>query len=115
MGFTASHRRLRCGPHTLNLVSQAFLWGNNAAAYDNTDENLQDGDRLLQQWCRDGPLCILIAIINHIKTPQQQELFESFQRLADQELPIHEQKILQPVEPVVTRWNSYFSAFERAV
>jgi hypothetical protein len=115
MGFTASHRRLRCGAHTLNLVGQTLLWGNNAAAYDNTDENLQDEERLLQQWRRDGPLGILIAIINHIKTPQQHELFESFQRLANQELPIHEQKILQPVKPVVTGWNSYFSAFERAV
>jgi hypothetical protein len=30
-------------------------------------------------------------------------------------LPTNEQKILQPVKPVATRWNSYHSAFERAV
>jgi hypothetical protein len=23
------HRRLRCGPHTLNLIGQTLLWGNN--------------------------------------------------------------------------------------
>lgn len=54
-------------------------------------------------------------MINYIKTPQQHELFENFQRLANRELPINEQKILAPVKPVVTRWNSYCSAFERAV
>ncbi|KAI2474523.1 hypothetical protein Ptr902_14072, partial [Pyrenophora tritici-repentis] len=40
-------------------------------------------------------------------------------RLAHRELPIdapaEERKILEPVKPVVTRWNSYYSCFERAV
>lgn len=54
-------------------------------------------------------------MINYIKTPQQYELFENFQRIANRELPIHKQKILAPVKPVITRWNSYCSAFERAV
>jgi hypothetical protein len=54
-------------------------------------------------------------IINYIKTPQQYDLFTDFQRLANRELPSHEQlKILEPVKPVVTRWNSFYSAFERA-
>jgi hypothetical protein len=66
------------------------------------------------QWRRDGPLGILISVINYIKTPQQHELFENFQRLANRELPT-KQKILAPVKPVVTCWNSYCAAFERAV
>ena len=40
MGFNATHRRLRCGPHTLNLVGQTLLWGNNADAFDNDISNL---------------------------------------------------------------------------
>ena len=57
-----------------------------------------------------------MAVINYIKTPQQYELFESFQRLAHKELSNADDdvKILQPVKPVVTRWNSYYSCFERA-
>jgi hypothetical protein len=35
MGFTAAHRRLRCAPHTLNLIGQTLLWGNNSEAFDN--------------------------------------------------------------------------------
>lgn len=54
-------------------------------------------------------------MINYIKTPQQHELFENFQRLANRELPTNKQNILAPLKPVVTRWNSYCSAFERAV
>jgi hypothetical protein len=30
-------------------------------------------------------------------------------------LPGEKQRILEPVKPVVTRWNSYYSCFERAV
>jgi hypothetical protein len=41
-------------------------------------------------------------VINNIKTPQQYELFENFQRLADQELPTHKKIILAPVKPVYT-------------
>ena len=54
-------------------------------------------------------------MINYIKTPQQHELFENFQRLANRELPTNKQNILAPLKPVITRWNSYCSAFKRAV
>lgn len=70
----------------------------------------------MKQWRSDGPLGILLAVVNYVETPQQYKLFEDFQRLAAKDLPIPEKdiKILQPVKPVVTRWNSYFSCFERA-
>jgi len=52
-------------------------------------------------------LGVLLAVVNYIKTPQQYELFESFQRLAHKELPPSStndnRKILQPLKPVVTR------------
>jgi hypothetical protein len=61
---------------------------------------------------------VLLAVINYIKTPQQYKLFTNFQQLAHQELPINateeDRKILEPVKPVVTRWNSFYSCFERA-
>ncbi|KAI1557926.1 hypothetical protein PtrEW4_012055, partial [Pyrenophora tritici-repentis] len=40
--FLLVHRRLRCGPHTLNLIRQTLLWGNNQQAYDNAPEELSD-------------------------------------------------------------------------
>jgi hypothetical protein len=64
-------------------------------------------------------LGVLLGIINYIKTPQQYELFTSFQQIAHRELPLSatddDHKILEPVKPVVTRWNSFYSCFERAV
>jgi hypothetical protein len=51
----------------------------------------------------------------YIKTPQQHELFINFQHRANAEVSAKDRKILEVVKPVVTRWNSYFNCFERAV
>jgi hypothetical protein len=40
-GFIASHRRLRCSAHTINLVGQAVLFSSNKDAFDNDAVNLQ--------------------------------------------------------------------------
>jgi hypothetical protein len=67
------------------------------------------------EWRRDGPLGVLLSVINYIKTPHQYELFSGFQTLAHRELPAdaseEDRKVLEPVKPVVTRWNSYYSCF----
>jgi hypothetical protein len=51
--------------------------------------------------------------------PQQYALFADFQRLSHRDLPAgakgKDRKILEPVKPVVMRWNSYYNYFERAV
>ena len=69
----------------------------------------------MANWRIDRLLGVLLAIKNYIKTPQQYALFEDLQRLAHTELPAEQRKILEIVKPVVTRWNSYCSCFERAV
>jgi hypothetical protein len=38
--FVASHRRLRCAAHTINLVSQAVMFGSNKDAFDNEEANI---------------------------------------------------------------------------
>jgi hypothetical protein len=89
-GFTPSQRRLRCGPHILNLVGQMIIFGSDQAAYSNlasVAESVEKEQKLLQDWRCDGPLGILIAIINYIKTPQQYDLFNQFQKVANDELP----------------------------
>ncbi|KAG9385224.1 Dimer-Tnp-hAT domain containing protein [Pyrenophora tritici-repentis] len=67
--------------------------------------------RVAERW----PYWVLVDVINYIKTPQQYELFRGYQRLANNNLPAEGRlKVLEPVKPVVTRWNSYYAAFERA-
>jgi hypothetical protein len=84
-----------------------------AAAVTN---KLQEEKTFLEQWRREGPLGILIAIINYIKTPQQYALFASFQKAAANEIPSKlRHKVLEPIKPVVTRWNLFYCSFERAV
>ena len=78
MGFNAAYRRLRCGPHTLNLVGQTLLWGKDYAAFDNDDSEIANEAALMQDWRRDGPLGVLLSVINYINTPQQHELFANF-------------------------------------
>jgi len=103
-GFIPSHRRLRCGPHTLNLVGQAIMFGKDRAAYENEVEKHKDEEEFMDEWRKDGPLGVLIDVINYIKTPQQHDLFASFQHIANRDLPTHKHaKILEPVKPVVTR------------
>ena len=115
--FNAIHRRLRCFPHTLNLIGQLLLWGKDADAFnsDGATSDLTEETQLMRDWRRDGPLGVLLGVIRYIKTPQQYALFEKFQRLAQRDLPTEQHEILEPVKPVVTRWNSYYSCFKRAV
>jgi hypothetical protein len=73
----------------------------------------------MYEWRRDGPLGVLLSVMNYIKTPQQYALFANFQHLAHCELPTNapakDPKILELIKPVVTHWNLYYSCFERVV
>jgi hypothetical protein len=66
----------------------------------------------MQDRRKEGPLGVLIDVINYVKTPQQYERFREFQRDANAELPAGERlKVLELVKTVVTRCNSYYAAF----
>ncbi|KAI1669709.1 hypothetical protein L13192_05225 [Pyrenophora tritici-repentis] len=102
-----------------NNDTAALLWGKNSSAYNNDASELPDEDKFMRGWRREGPLSVLLDIITHIKTPQQYAQFARFQQLAHRELPADAladaRKILEPVKPVVTRWNSYYACFERTI
>jgi hypothetical protein len=117
LDFDPVHRRLCCGPHTLNLIGQVLLWGKHGEAFNNdhASSDIAEETQLMKDWRRNGPLGVLLGVVNFIKTLQQYALFEKFQRIANWDLPAEEHKILEPVKPVVTRWNSYYLCFEHAV
>ncbi|KAI0569426.1 hypothetical protein Alg130_11650 [Pyrenophora tritici-repentis] len=96
------------GAHTGEAIAKAISMTLSAYGYSTEEQ-------YMREWRKDGPIGVLVDIINYIKTPQQYELFRSFQRRANADLPAEERlKVLEPVKPVVTRWNSYYAAFERA-
>jgi hypothetical protein len=55
--------------------------------YDNNPENLQEETESMRTWDYAGSLGVLIGIIAYIKTPQQHDLLNKFQRLANDKLP----------------------------
>jgi hypothetical protein len=115
LDFDAQHHRLRCAPHTLNLVGQMVMQGIDSDAYDNSSNATVDETQYLQDWRSEGPLGVLVDIINYVQTPLQYDLFAQAQR-AVYTLPCSARnRTLQLIKPVVTRWNSYFNAFVRAV
>lgn len=73
-------------------------------AYNNAAEQLDTEELYMREWRKNGPIGVLIDVINYIKTPRQHELFRDFQRAASLELPVGERlRILEPVKLVVTR------------
>jgi hypothetical protein len=64
----------------------------------------------MQQWRKNGALGTLLAVIAYSKTPQQHALFMDCLEASNNDLPVAARvKLLRPIKPVVTRWNSYYS------
>ncbi|KNG44310.1 6-methylsalicylic acid synthase [Stemphylium lycopersici] len=90
-GFDPIHCRLRCGLHTINLIGQALLFGDDKDSYNNAAEELRTEELYMHEWRRHGQLGTLIAVINYIRTPQQHALFRACQRDANKALPADDQ------------------------
>jgi hypothetical protein len=113
--FNLTQRRLRCGPHTINLIEQALLFSNNKDAYDNAAKHIDDEEAFIAAWRKYGALSTLLSVITYIKTPQQHALFTECLKASNNDLPAAARvKILRPIKLVVTRWNLYYSALKRA-
>jgi hypothetical protein len=67
IGCNAVHRRLRCGPHTIDLIGQVLLWGTNSDAYSNDVSELADKGMFMREWRRDGPLGVFLSVINYLR------------------------------------------------
>jgi hypothetical protein len=48
--FTASHHRLRCGPHTLKLVGQMIIFGFDKGVFDKEEDEHKTEAAYLQEW-----------------------------------------------------------------
>ena len=120
------HRRMRCFGHILNLVARAFLYGNDAKAFEVDSDRLEllgDQAAVLNHRRRKGPVGKLHNVIKYIrKTPQRVAAFQrialedfnnedpdnfTLGRLSDIELSLRQNN--------ETRWNSTYLMIERAL
>jgi hypothetical protein len=67
----------------------------------------------MRAWRQDGPLGVFFAVVNHIRTPLQHDLYEDFQRSANKGLPDDTKaQIKEPVKPVTE--HQLFEVAERS-
>ena len=79
ISFNPVKHRLRCFGHVINLVVKAFLWGNDAEAFEyelagyEVDQQMEE----VRQWRKRGPMGKLHNICVWIcRTPQRRDSFE---------------------------------------
>jgi len=91
------------------------MFGVDRDAFGNEEAQLYTEEYFLREWRRYGPLGVLIDVLHFIKTPKQYSILRDFQLKEASQLRLPKPyNLLEPIKPVITRWNSYYNAFERA-
>ena len=111
----AKSRRLRCLGHILNLTVKAFLFGEDAKAFEAealTAFTLQSEINELSLWRKKGPVGCLHNIVYYIKKTVQR--LEDFSRL-QAESNWDNDHCLQVIVDNATRWNSVYRMIKRAI
>jgi hypothetical protein len=116
-------RRMRCFGHVLNLVVQAFLFGQDAACFERDAYTLalwSDDEAELAHWRARGPVGKLHNVVKFIRaSPQRSEAFRQHakeaQILDDYQLSEEPTWDLGLKQNNSTRWNSTYLMIERAL
>ncbi|KZL82707.1 transposase-like protein [Colletotrichum incanum] len=115
-------RRIRCFGHILNLVSKAFLFGNDAESFERRSDAfclLQQDEEDLQHWRKKGPIGKLHNIVKFVRSSPQRT--QRFKRITREEIDQRSGGILlceetqREVELILdnaTRWNSTYLMIE---
>ena len=117
-------RWIRCLPHTLNLIAQAFLLGENPESFAANVElaEFQNSlEELHELWQSRGFIGKLTNIVRHIRrSPKQREDFEKIKIDESGDIEwlavedIENERQLELIANNTTRWNSTFLMLQRA-
>ncbi|KAJ4177532.1 hypothetical protein NW767_015096, partial [Fusarium falciforme] len=116
-------RRMRCFGHILNLVAQAFFYGDDAASFELQSEAygmLERAKEDLEHWRAKGPVEKLHNIVRFIRaSPQRTEAFKAHAREQEEadiyKLAEESTAELEFIQNNATRWNSTYMMIERAL
>ncbi|RFN44005.1 transposase-like protein [Fusarium flagelliforme] len=116
-------RRMRCFGHILNLVAQAFLYGDDAASFELQSEAYDMLERVegdLEHWRAKGPVGKLHNIVKFIRaSPQRTEGFKAHAREQEEvdtyKLAEESTAELEVIQNNATRWNSTYMMIKRAL
>ncbi|KAI8663601.1 Dimer-Tnp-hAT domain-containing protein [Fusarium keratoplasticum] len=116
-------RRMRCFGHILNLVAQAFLYGDDAASFELQSEAygmLERVEEDLEHWRAKGPVGKLHNIVRFIRaSPQRTEAFKAHAKEQEEadiyKLAEESTAELEVIQNNATRWNSTYMMIERAL
>ncbi|RKK67065.1 hypothetical protein BFJ69_g14847 [Fusarium oxysporum] len=116
-------RRMRCFGHILNLVAQAFLYGDDAASFELQSEAydmLELVEEDLEHWRAKGPVGKLHNIVKFIRaSPQRTEAFKAYAKEQEEvdtyKLAEESTAELEVIQNNATRWNSTYMMIERAL
>ncbi|KAK7583401.1 hypothetical protein V3481_012690 [Fusarium oxysporum f. sp. vasinfectum] len=114
---------MRCFGHILNLVAQAFLYGDDAASFELQSEAYDMLERVeedLEHWRAKGPVGKLHNIVKFIRaSPQRTEAFKAHAREQEEvdtyKLAEESTAELEVIQNNATRWNSTYMMIERAL
>jgi hypothetical protein len=114
---------MRCFGHILNLVAQAFLYGDDAASFELQSEAYDMLERVeedLEHWRAKGPVRKLHNIVKFIRaSPQRTEAFKAHAREQEEvdtyKLAEESTAELEVIQNNATRWNSTYMMIERAL
>ena len=111
--FDPAQKRLRCMGHIINLIAEAYLFGQDASTYNEAFKKAGPGERR-KLWRQRGELGKLHNLIAHvIASGKRTELFEALQRDANE--GIASGRVWKLVLDGGIRWNSSYSMIRRAL
>ena len=101
--YDAKQRRLRCNGHVINLVVQAFLFGDRVNDYEDSGEYDTPTEDELESWRKWGPLGKLHNICTWIMGSSQR--IQAWKKRSS----------LMPRRDQGTRWNSWYEMIDQAL
>jgi hypothetical protein len=113
MGFDPILKRLRCMGHIVNLIAEAYIFGQDASSWEENFKKAGPGERR-KLWRQRGELGKLHNLVTHVvASGKRTELFQSLQ--LENNTGVANGRVWKLVLDGGIRWNSTYAMIRRAL